>query len=79
LLPLILYFSYYTGGFFIGYKPSFEARQEITLEFVKVHFLQYFAGAFIFAVIAGVVMGLLTWGVLLLFGAGRKKGQIPEK
>ena len=79
LLPLILYLSYYTGGYFIGDIPSFEARQEITLEFVKVHFLQYFIGAFIFAFIAGIFTGLFTWGILKIFGVGRKKDHISRK
>ncbi len=79
LFPLILYLSYYTGGYFIGDVPSLEARQEITLEFVKVHFLQYFVGAFIFAFVAGILTGLFTWGVLKIFGVGRKKDQISGK
>lgn len=66
LLPLILYFSYFTGGFFIGDRPTFSERQSIDLEFIKVHFLQYFIGAFVFALVAGFVTGLFTFGVLKL-------------
>jgi hypothetical protein len=51
----------------LGDKPSFEARNEIDLEFIKVHFLQYFLGAFIFAIIAGAASGLITWLVLKAF------------
>lgn len=67
LLPLILYFSYFTGGLFLGDKPTFEARNEIDLEFIKVHFLQYFLGAFILAFIAGAASGLITWLTLKAF------------
>jgi uncharacterized protein (DUF2062 family) len=72
LFPLILYLSYLTGGFFMGSDITFQEGREIDMEFIKVNFLQYFIGAFIFALAAGLITGLLTWSILL---AAPRKGE----
>lgn len=64
MIPFILYFSFLTGGLILGGSSLPEISTDLTFEDVKDDLLQYYLGAVIFALIAGLISGLLSWSVL---------------
>ncbi len=56
-IPFIIAISLAIGGFFTGGETNF-FDQELNLEFVKTHLLQYLIGSFIFASFMAVVFGV---------------------
>lgn len=66
MIPLILYLSYVTGGIVIGNHAKVDYGG-ITFEFVRDNFLQYITGALVFGLIAGILAGVVTYGVLVVF------------
>lgn len=61
MIPLIIFASYYTGGFFVEEKMRFQSLAEINLESIHANFIQYTTGACILAVIAGVIAAVITY------------------
>jgi uncharacterized protein (DUF2062 family) len=73
MIPVVIYVSYLAGKFWMGKDAQdISFTNEITVEFIHNNFLQYFFGAISLAVIAGLVFGLATYGLLKLFK--RRKG-----
>jgi len=68
MIPLIIYCSFKTGTLWMGmqvYDISFSSH--ITLNSVKNNFEQYIYGSITLALIAGVVLGLITFALLKIF------------
>jgi uncharacterized protein (DUF2062 family) len=67
MMPLILYLSHYTGKIWMGRKAqSITFSDDITLDLVHTHFVQYVYGAITLALISGLVFGVVTYGILKL-------------
>jgi glycosyltransferase involved in cell wall biosynthesis len=73
LIPFILYLSYIIGGFVLSANTPIPFNSSITLEWVKSNLIQYLVGACVFAIIAAILSGLLTFILLKVF---RKKNAI---
>ena len=69
MIPFILYASVQTGAFVLG-EPLALSFHDITFETVKVMLIQYIAGSFVFAAIAGAAGWLFS---LLLLRVMKKK------
>ncbi|MBK5286049.1 MAG: DUF2062 domain-containing protein [Bacteroidia bacterium] len=67
LVPIIIFLSYYTGGFFVERKTQFPDLSGITLETIDINFLQYVTGAIILAIIVGLgTFALAFFGIILV-------------
>ena len=65
LIPVVLYLSHLTGALWLGDKAEFISfNQEITFEMLHNNFVQYVSGAITLAIIAGLVFGFGTYGIL---------------
>jgi uncharacterized protein (DUF2062 family) len=69
MIPVIIFLSYKTGAFWMG-KNSMQINfsKSITLDSIKNNLVQYIYGSISLAIIAAVVIGLLTFALLKLFG-----------
>lgn len=67
MIPLIIFASYYTGGFFVEGKMRFQSLADITLESIHANFIQYATGACILAVIAGAIAAVITYMVFSIY------------
>ncbi|HEX2617395.1 MAG TPA: DUF2062 domain-containing protein, partial [Flavobacteriales bacterium] len=73
MIPLILFVSYLAGAPFMGEAAVHpELGSSLTLDSVHQHLKQYLIGSVVFAVCAGVVGTLITYGVLRVAHARRK-------
>jgi uncharacterized protein (DUF2062 family) len=71
LIPLIIFFSYKTGGVWMkNGGGSLALTGDLTFESVKSDFQQYLYGSITLAIALGILCGLLTWALLTFF---RKK------
>ena len=70
MIPLILYLSYVTGSFVLG-DGSWKVDVELNLSSIGQNLKQYLTGAIVFATIAGIVSGTLTYVFLLLYKPSR--------
>ena len=71
LIPLIIFFSYKTGGVWMkNGGGSLALTGDLTFESVKSDFQQYLYGSITLAITLGILCGLLTWALLTFF---RKK------
>jgi len=66
MIPAILYLSYVTGSYVLG-DGSWNVDIELNLESVGMNLKQYLLGAVVFAILAGVVTGAISYFVLVLF------------
>lgn len=66
MIPFILYLSYVTGSYVLG-EGSWLVDIELNFESIGQNLKQYLTGAIVFASIAGVVMGALSYILLLIF------------
>jgi glycosyltransferase involved in cell wall biosynthesis len=72
MIPLIIFLSYKAGAYWMGEKAvSLSFSEGISLQTIRLNLTQYLYGSITLALIAGVLFGLLTWGLLSL---KRKKG-----
>jgi NhaP-type Na+/H+ or K+/H+ antiporter len=80
-MPLILFMSYVTGGWILGYGISHIHFTPglTTLLWVKQNLVQYILGSLVFGLILGSVLGLITWLLLKIFRKVRpdKDTEIP--
>lgn len=68
MIPVILFLSHVTGTLWMGEEAvALSFNQEISLDLVKHSFMQYVLGAITLAIGAGVIFGLITYGVLRIF------------
>jgi glycosyltransferase involved in cell wall biosynthesis len=76
MLPLILFLSYITGGFIIGYnKHMVKYSSGMTVEWVKENIVQYLVGSVVFGFLAAIVLGTITYFLLRIF----RKPQIVNR
>jgi glycosyltransferase involved in cell wall biosynthesis len=68
MIPLIIYLSYKSGGYWMGSKNAAIAfSTKISLQSISQHLEQYIYGSITLAVIAGLLATLLTFSLLKLF------------
>jgi len=70
MIPFVVFGSYWTGCKLFG-KPLVYKFSEMTIEKAGMGFLYYVVGSVIFAIVCGLVLGLLSY--LLMKICGRKK------
>lgn len=76
LLPLILYFSYITGGWILGIQEStMKFSKEFGLQWLKENLIQYLLGSLVLGFILALVLGSITYVILSIF----RKRVIPAK
>jgi uncharacterized protein (DUF2062 family) len=67
MIPVVVYLSHVTGKLWMGKNAqSISFSDEITLEFIHKNFVQYFSGAVTLAIVAALVFGGITYGLLKL-------------
>ena len=68
MIPVILYISYVVGGFVLGEGTWAINMSDLSLDFLtmKDNIIQYFVGASVFAIVAGISIGLLSYVILKL-------------
>jgi glycosyltransferase involved in cell wall biosynthesis len=66
MIPFILFGSYAAGGWILN-RPVSLAIHEVTFETIKDSLVQYLAGSMVFAVISGLVAGIICLTVLTLY------------
>lgn len=64
MIPFILYFSFLTGALLLGGSALPELSVELSFEDIKGDLVQYYTGAVVFAIISGLVAGLVSWFML---------------
>jgi len=70
MIPVILYLSYVTGSYVLG-DGSWKVDIELNLASITLNLKQYLTGAVVFAAIAGVIMGALSYAILILLKRAR--------
>ena len=66
MIPAILYLSYVTGSYALG-DGSWNVGIELNLASVGLNLKQYLVGAVVFAILAGVVTGAISYLLLVIF------------
>jgi len=66
MIPFILYLSYVTGSYVLG-DGSWMVDVELNLESIGQNLKQYLLGSVVFASIAGIIIGALSYLLLLIF------------
>lgn len=75
MLPLILFLSYITGGFIVGYNKHVQHYSSgISLQWVEENLVQYLVGSLVFGILAALVLGTITYFLLRIF----RKPRITE-
>lgn len=68
MIPLIIFLSYLMGGFWLGDRAiDFSLSSNITLDSIKQNLQQYIYGSITLAVVAGLILGLITLILLKIF------------
>lgn len=62
-IPFIIAISLGIGGFFLGTQTNF-GGEELNLDFVKTHLLQYVIGTFILAIAMSALLGIGSFVLL---------------
>lgn len=71
MIPIIIFASFKTGGLFIeSNKLKVIYSKGLSLDLIKDNIVQYITGSLVFGLILAVVLGILTYILLLIF---RKK------
>lgn len=64
MIPFILYFSFLTGALLLGGSAIPELSTDLSLEDIKKDLVQYYLGAVVFSIFAGLVAGFSSWLML---------------
>lgn len=70
IIPLIIYFSFLTGGLLLGSSSIPEISLDLTFDDIKDDLIQYYLGAVVFAVFIGISAGVIS---LILLKKWRKE------
>jgi uncharacterized protein (DUF2062 family) len=70
MIPFILYLSYVTGSYVLG-EGSWKVDIALNIASIGLNLKQYLTGAIVFATIAGIAMGALSYTILILFKRAR--------
>jgi uncharacterized protein (DUF2062 family) len=65
MIPFILYLSYVTGSYVLG-EGSWKVDIELNLASIGQNLKQYLTGAVVFATIAGIGAGSISYVILIL-------------
>jgi glycosyltransferase involved in cell wall biosynthesis len=65
-IPFILYASMFTGSFFVDSPVLLPNPSQVSMEFIKQSLTQYFLGSIVLALVAGLLVGFLTYGFLFV-------------
>jgi glycosyltransferase involved in cell wall biosynthesis len=77
MIPLIIFLSYKMGAFWMGANAmQIDFSNAITLDSIKKNLQQYIFGSITLAIVAGLVLGLITFIFLKLIG--KKKAVISN-
>lgn len=71
MIPVLIWISYYCGGLFFGGSTELPDLENITLETIHLNVMQYYSGAVVFAIIAGLVGFSLSYPLLVLLRGKR--------
>lgn len=74
-LPFILFLSHVTGGLIMQRNVNFSFSKELSLESIHGEMVQYYLGATVFALVAGLFSGLLAFVSLKLVRWNRTSGK----
>lgn len=74
-LPFILFLSHVTGGIILQRNTDLSFNRELSLEAIHGEMVQYYLGASVLALVAGVFTGLLAFVSLKLIRWGRSSGK----
>jgi uncharacterized protein (DUF2062 family) len=66
MIPFILYLSYVTGSYVLG-EGSWMVDIELNIESIGQNLKQYLTGSVVFAGIASIITGTLSYILLLIF------------
>ena len=67
MIPLILYLSYLSGGYFIGAATNLEFSSSLSIKSFENNLLQYIVGSIVFAIILSIFAGVISFIILHLF------------
>lgn len=68
VLPFILFLSYITGGWVMGNSINgMHYDKGISLEWVSSNLVQYLVGSFVFSILFGLALGLISYLLLSIF------------
>lgn len=70
-IPFIIYVSYLFAAPFFDNNIQLNSLESLTLESIHENFIQYMVGAFILAIIAGVITFFLSYTLFSLFRKGK--------
>jgi glycosyltransferase involved in cell wall biosynthesis len=71
MIPFILYVSFVCGQLVLTGEMNHHQLFELTMDSIQTNALQYVVGACVFAVLAGVVTFVLSFGLLKVFRKGK--------
>lgn len=74
MIPLIIFLSYYAGGFFVENNVHFESIKHITMETIHINLQQYVVGAIVLAFCAGAIFFTFFYFVFFLTRTKIKNG-----
>ncbi len=63
LVPVIIFLSYYLGGFFVENKIQFQGFSDLNLEGIHFNMIQYLIGAILLSFLAGITTFFLSFGL----------------
>jgi uncharacterized protein (DUF2062 family) len=68
MIPFVIFVSHRCGAFWLGKKAEYISfSNDITLEMMYRNLFQYVLGAITLAIVAGVIFGVLTYGIIKIF------------
>ncbi len=74
MIPVILFLSHLAGAFWMGKRAQYISfSSDITFDMIQASFFQYVAGAVTLAIIAGVIFGVVAYGILKLTRRNQKR------
>jgi glycosyltransferase involved in cell wall biosynthesis len=74
MIPVIIFLSYKMGGLWMGENSTrLSFSRDITLDQVRLNFVQYVYGSITLAVFAAIAAGMATWVVLALLKLRKKQ------
>lgn len=75
--PLIIFLSHSTGALWLGKKAQhISFSSDITLAMMYDNLFQYAVGAITLAIVAGVIFGVLTYGMIKVWKVRRTEKQL---
>jgi len=69
MTPLVIYFSFEFGGFFVAQRINFFDFDTINLSSIHLHLTQYLIGASLLAIAVSLVGFVITWCIAKIFGS----------